>query len=156
MKEKMTPEEVKKLYPNLKSFPRKEDWTEEDWRKQREKQKKATIAAAEAKKRKAELEREIKRQQLDRNAIIDDALVDLMDEDPDVMKKLNKRLLGVVMHDKASPRDIAGAASLFARLNGLEAPKNQAEQDIKKPKSAKERQEALKKAGVKLVRKDNE
>lgn len=140
-----------KSLANLKPFPKREDWTEEDWEIQRAKQKKATIAAAEAKKRQAQLQREIKRAELDRNAIIDDALVELMEDDPEVMKKLNKRLLGIVASEKASNRDAYGAAGLFARINGLEAPKNAAEQDVKKPKTSKERREALKKAGVKLI-----
>ena len=132
---------------NLKPFKRPEDCTPEELKRQKEIQANATKAAVEAKTKAAQLKREM----LDRNAIVDDALVDLLEDDPDAFKKMNHRLLSIINSDDAKDADVTKAIALFTEINQVKAAKTTEQRDLNKPKTSKERQEILRQSGVRVV-----
>ena len=136
--------EDKKQYKNLKPYKPFSECTEEEIAKRQENLAKARAVKEERAK--------IRRETLDRGAIVDEALVDLMNEDPEAMKKLNKRLLAIIGSDDAKDGDVTKAISLFADINQLKAPKNASEAEQMKPKTKAEREEALQRAGVRIVK----
>lgn len=110
----------------------------QDWRQK----------GADANKAKAKLRRET----LDRGKIVDEALLSLVNEDPQMFNKVNKRLLDIAMSTEKDA-DVLKAMQLFSEINQLKAPKNEVEKEMMKPMTPAEREKKLKEAGVKIVNK---
>ena len=126
-------------------FKRNEDCTPEELQKKEEQRKKAQQKGADANAAKAAI---------NRNNLMDEALEAVLNEDPDAIHKINKRLLELGLNgDKADTA--LKALALFADINGTKTPRTKEQAEVNTPKTSEERQKILQSSGVKIISNDN-